>query len=239
MLRDGTFIKHILIDLDGTTAKRNDACFVALANVLLRLGIDDQRLNVLTYRTFLEQPEVLAYRERVGGQRFQSLLRLVDRNPIHIKNMLPRKQAIVGVNALARRAGVSYCTARMVRGDDELNIEIAQATREWLTSHAFPRPTDVTFCTQGREKLYACAQRIEQTKQPVLLIDDLFASLLDEIKYMVPDAVALLKDGLILCGFGAKEIAPHAEIRIAVLPHWGAVDALIDRHVLARKDALP
>src|SRR6266446_2688935 len=68
---------RIFLDIDGTIACDNQALYLMLCNLALKLGIAGERLVGLTYDEFYALPEVTAYRERVGEQRYETNVRII------------------------------------------------------------------------------------------------------------------------------------------------------------------
>ncbi len=72
---------HIFLDVDGTIASDNQTLYLTLCNLALKLGIAEERLAGLTYDEFYALPEVTAYREQAGEQRYNTNIRYYSSHP--------------------------------------------------------------------------------------------------------------------------------------------------------------
>jgi len=214
---------HIFLDVDGTIACDNQALYLSLCNLALKLGIDEERLAGLTNDEFYVLPEVTAYRKQVGEQRYNTSVRIIAHTPILQRHLEVVDGAIDGARFLAQSGDLRYCTARKTARHEDLDEAMARATRDWLAASGFPNPQDVIFCTSLLEKLSFCAAHIGKTGEEVVLVDDSYEQLLSEIDQLETRQGDLLRQHFTLLAFGAQEAPEHAPLRVVALPTWDQV----------------
>jgi len=218
---------RIFLDVDGTIACGNQALYLTLCNLALKLGIDEERLVGLTYDEFYALPEVTAYREWVGEQRYETNVRIIAHTPILQRHLEVVDGAINGARFLAQLGNLCYCTARKTARYEKLDEAMASATRDWLEARRFPNPQDVVFSTSFLEKLSFCAAHIEETGEDVMLVDDSYEQLLDRIDQLEAGQRDLLRQHFMLLAFDAREVPEHAPVRVVALPSWSQVELAI------------
>jgi hypothetical protein len=228
---------YIFLDVDGTIACDNQALYLSLCNLALKLGIDEERLVGLTYDEFYALPEVTAYREQVGEQRYNTNIRIIAHTPILQRHLEVVDGAINGARFLAKSGNLCYCTARKTARFEELDEAMARATREWLEASGFPNPQDVIFCTSLLEKLSFCAAHIGKTGEEVVLVDDSYERLLSEFKKLVARQRTLLQQHFTLLAFGAQEAPEHAPFHVAALPMWDQIEQVTQHIDKGEKEA--
>ncbi len=218
---------RILLDVDGTIAGNNRVLYLTLCNLVLKLGIDEGRLSELSYEEFYLLPEVIAYREREGEQRYLRNVRIIAHAPELQRRMEVIKGAIDGARRLSQQGTLGYCTARKTDRLEKLDEALASSTHDWLESNGFPNPQDVFFCTSFLEKLSFCASHIEETGEDVMLVDDAYEQLLDGVDQLEASQRDLLRQHFTLLAFDAQEVPKHAPVRVVVLPSWSQVELAI------------
>jgi len=218
---------RIFLDVDGTIACDNQALYLTLCNLALKLGIAEERLAGLTYDEFYALPEVTAYREQAGEQRYETNVRIIAHTPILQRHLEVVDGAINGARFLAQSGNLCYCTARKTARYEKLDEAMASATRDWLEARGFPNPQDVFFCTSFLEKLSFCAAHIEETGEDVMLVDDSYEQLLDRIDQLEAGQRDLLRQHFMLLAFDAQEVPEHAPVRVVALPSWSQVELAI------------
>lgn len=226
---------RILIDLDGTIAKRNTLHFIQKCNNYLDLAQEPEHLGNISWKQWLGLPTVRAYRERVGESAWAWKLRCVMLDPGVQRNMLPMYGAIESVQRLGALGHIAYCTCRKTTFSEEWNAHMAQATKDWLATQGFPNPTDVIFCTTPAEKLRVIAGLLIKSQEPVLLIDDLAQQLLVDTLTLTEQERAVLMEHFTLCVFHAKHVSTTTLFRTVALQYWTQVDELlVDMGLVAR-----
>jgi hypothetical protein len=228
---------YILLDVDGTIASDNQALYLSLCNLALKLGIDEERLAGLTYDEFYVLPEVAAYREQVGEQRYNTNVRIIAHTPILQRHLEVIDGAVNGACFLAQSGNLRYCTARKTARYEELDEAMASATCDWLEASGFPNPQDVIFCTSLLEKLSFCAAHIGKTGEDVVLVDDLYEQLLIEFEKLAVRHRTLLQQHFTLLAFGAQEVPEHELLRVVALPTWDQVEQATQRINKGGKEA--
>lgn len=220
---------RIFLDVDGTIACGNQALYLTLCNLALKLGIAEERLAGLTYDEFYALPEVTAYREQVGEQRYNTNVRIIAHTPILQRHLEVVDGAINGARFLAQSGNLCYCTARKTARYEKLDEAMASATRDWLEASGFPNPQDVVFCTSFLEKLSCCAAHIEETGEDVMLVDDSYEQLLSRVDQLEASQRDLLSQHFTLLAFEAQEAPEHAPVRVVALPSWNQVKQAAQR----------
>jgi len=218
---------RILLDVDGTIARNNRVLYLMLCNLVLKLGIDEERLSELSYEEFYFLPEVAAYREREGEHRYMRNVRIIAHAPELQRRMEVIEGAVDGAWRLSRQGTLGYCTARKTDRIEKLDEALARSTHDWLEANGFPNPQDVFFCTSFFEKLSFCAVHIEETGEDVILIDDSYEQLLNKIDQLEAGQRDLLRQHFTLLAFGAEEEPEQAPVRVVALPSWSQVELAI------------
>ncbi len=221
---------YILLDVDGTIACDNQALYLSLCNLALKLGIDEERLAGLTYDEFYVLPEVIAYREQVGEQRYNTNVRIIAHTPILQRHLEVVDGAINGARFLAQSGNLRYCTARKTARFEELDEAMARATRDWLEANGFPNPQDVIFCTSLLEKLSFCAAHIGKTGEEVMLVDDSYEQLLSKVDQLEARQGDLLRQHFTLLAFGTQGVLEHTPLRVVALPTWDQIEQ-VTQHI--------
>jgi hypothetical protein len=225
----------IAIDIDGTiTFERNMRIFAQVCNERLQLGIGDERLATLDYHSLLAQPEVVAYRQRIGEASFRYELGWVNLDPRVLVSLIPALGAVEGIKKLEAVGDIAYYTARYVPDLPEESRAMAVATRQWLLEQKFPHAANVVFCESPKEKLVSLARQLAGEAQAVIMIDDRYSRLLEVMTEFDQAMQDILRRFLTLVAFGA-EIRPEECNGIRVIPFasWSHIDMLIDRCFVA------
>ncbi len=216
------------VDIDGTIAYRHVPSVLAACNERFRLGIAPERLQQMSYQTFLCQPEVLAYRTRIGAQRFERALGWMDFEPQVLLAMRQHPGACEGVARLAALAPVVYYTARWSADSAERSQAMAQATHQWLAAEHFPCADAVIFCEGSVSKLRKLAERIEQEAQPIILIDDGYERIMHAYERLEARQQRLLRQ-LTLVAFGASSVSASAGgLRVIAMRSWSQLAQMLE-----------
>jgi hypothetical protein len=218
---------HFLLDIDHTLAERNTAVFIALCNEKLKLGIDEARLQTLHYHDFLVQPEVITYRERLGESNFARALNWIELDPQHQFHMQPIKHAVAGVTRLANLGPLTYYTMRKTARSAQLNQQMAQATRAWLTMHHFPDADQVLFCSSPHDKLCQIIEQTVKSSYHLILIDGHYELLLADLSSLNSFLLQRIQCSFTLCAFGIVEVTQSANFEMVAFPAWENIDAFM------------
>lgn len=209
--------------------------FAHYCNEHWQLGLPAERLHKIGYQAFFVLPEVIATRSRFLDEQWQQELQIIDQAPSLIACQRVFPLAVPSVEKLAQySSALWYCT---VRKDQE---EIKQATIAWLHTQQFPSPDRVVFCRSLMNKLVRISHIMHETKQPAILIDDMYDALLLQFHRlqeglhttlspqrckMIAD---LLRDQLTIVAFQAKAVPEQCYgLRVLPLSSWEYVDDLI------------
>jgi hypothetical protein len=232
----------VLVDIDGTIARRNLPIFCHLCNYIFDLNLPDERIDSIhSYQEWLEQPEMVNLREQMGAPSFQKALDQIGLAPTHLEALLPIDDAIHGVRYLAKSSGnLRYCTARKCilsqeAPDECYSRSIELATYRWLQAYNFPGFNQVFFCSSPREKLYYMAEQIEHGETQVMLIDDHYRYLLDAAQTLPGSMQALLRDACTLIAFRAEQVETSAAPfqKVLALPAWNALETVLKNSVIS------
>lgn len=208
------------IDIDNTIAGGPKAykTYIEYHNRDLGLGISREILETLPdYRSFLQLPEVVAYR-RENEMRFQASRASCRISSQVILALEEIPGAVAGVTMLSSLGTIRYYT---VRSNQE-------ATRQWLSIKQFPHPDDVVFCENARHKLAIISQ--QKTEEVVVLIDDKFAVLAqayNDLAQASPYVAENLRKRLVLIAFGVDVVPMWGNgLQVLTLPSWDSVTSL-------------
>lgn len=218
---------HFLLDIDHALAERNTAVFIALCNEKLKLGIDEARLQTLHYHDFLAQPEVISYRMQLGESNFARALNWIELDPHHLLRMQPVKHAVAGATRLANIGPLTYYTMRKTARSTQLNQQMAQATRAWLTMHHFPDADHVLFCSNSHDKLCQIIAQMVKCSYHLILIDGHYEPLLADLSSLSPFMVRRIQYSFTLCAFGMEEVTQSANFEIVAFSAWENINAFI------------
>ncbi len=222
----------IAVDIDGTLGYRDRQEYMKTCNETLKLAIAEERLQpISSLNAFYQLPEVQAYKERVGEASYKKAIGWIDFHPQVLRTTRLLPGAKEGIALLATVGNVAYYTARYSAQSEERSQAMAQATLEWLVLCELAHPTNAVFCDGLPGKLRQLAQAIASEAQPVILIDDQYSRLLEQLTDLDEEPARLLRHSLMLIAFGAHTAPEDAPIPVIALPSWeqGAV-----RNVLAR-----
>lgn len=221
---------RIAVDIDGTICVQNVKRYMQVCNEKLKLGIEYERLATLTYTNFLQQPEVLAYKQKWGEEYARLTMGWIDLDPEVLVDVLPIPGAIDGVCKLAEVGAVTYYTARYTSQSIETSQAMANATRQWLRKHLFPSPEEIIFCESPQDKLIRIAERSATEDRAVILIDDRYPKLLEVVEILDSRLQEILRRYVTLVAFGAtSELAECYGIEVIPFETWPSVDQLIER----------
>jgi 5'(3')-deoxyribonucleotidase len=225
----------VLIDFDGTLAARNTPAYIARFNSRLKLGIEQERLTDLSYRAFLDLPEVCAFRNRHGEKKFDFVLKALALEPDYLRELLPIDDALTGVQALAQRFSLSYCSARKINFTASLDQRIEQASVDWLYNNQFPyaESCNVYLCNSPFEKLLHCIEVAQKSAQHVVLVDDLYETLIQNALTLDAPLRAQLRTNCSLVAVWAQDLSwlspdqcPFKQV--LALPRWSRISSVID-----------
>jgi len=211
---------RIALDIDGTLGHRNCQQYMKTCNETLKLAIAEEHLQDISLKAFYQLPEVQAYKERVGEAYYHKAIGWIAYHPEVLRVMRPLPGAKEGVLRLATVGDVAYYTARYSAQSEERSQVMAQATLEWLAACDFANPTSAIFCDGLPGKLQQLAQVIACDTQPVILVDDQYSSLLEQLTTLDEEPAQLLKRSLILVAYGARTAPADAPIPVIALPSW-------------------
>jgi hypothetical protein len=216
------------VDIDGTIAYRHVPSLLAACNEQFHLGIEPARLQQMSYQTFLCQPELLAYRTRIGAYRFERALGWMDFEPQMLLAMRQHPGACEGVARLATLAPVVYYTARWSPDSVERSQAMAQATYQWLAAEHFPCADAVVFCEGIAGKLSKLAARLEEEGQPIILIDDGYERMIQAYAGLEAHQQRLLHQ-LTLVAFGASNVSAISDgLRVIAMRSWSQLAQMIE-----------
>lgn len=226
---------HIAIDIDGTLGYRNRQQYLNTCNETLKLAIAEQRLQDISIQAFSQLPEVQTYRARVGEAYYTKALGWIDYHPEVLRAMRPLPGAKEGVALLATMGRVAYYTARYSAQSEERSKAMAQATFEWLATCEFVNPTSAIFCDGLPGKLRQLAQQIARDPEPVILVDDQYARLLQRLSDLDTASGQILERFLVIVAYGACTAPERSSIPVIPLPSWeqGAVHQVLENVVHA------
>jgi hypothetical protein len=195
-----------LIDVDGVLAKCNVPCLLSTYNRMLKLDIPGEQLEMLSLKAFHRLPQVQAYQEKVGQERYTRQLAILEWHPEYVVQNLMIRDALAGVHYLAELADdLGYCTARVITFHDQWNADLARMTHLWLDKWHFPNHNQVMFCDGYIGKLVAIAGYLkEEPGARVVLIDDSADMLLHAYDQLSATDQQVLRR-LTLVGFGYDE----------------------------------
>jgi len=147
-----------------------------------------------------------------------------------LRAMHPLPGAKEGVAQLATLGRVAYYTARYSSQSEERSQAMAQATLEWLTTHAFVNPTSAVFCDGLPGKLRQLAQELARHAEPVILVDDQYSRLLQRLTDLDKEPAQIFQRSLILVAYGAQTTPESALLPVVALPSWeqGAVHQMLE-----------
>ncbi len=226
---------YFLIDIDGTIASINHLHFMQNCNKRLQLGIAAERLSALSFDDFLAQPELIACQQRLGKQRFEQTMRLLQFDQDTLLHYLPVDGAHEAIAKLSEFGSIAYYTARYVtyngnnpstkQATECFNEQMYHATQRWLAQHHFPAADQVVCCESIHGKLQRIAHLIQQEMQPVILIDNQYMDVLTAELTSAEDA--LLSASFTLCAFYTAAIPFQTKWRTIAMPTWHHVESLL------------
>ncbi|HEY1349797.1 MAG TPA: hypothetical protein VGF67_09255 [Ktedonobacteraceae bacterium] len=230
---------RIALDIDGTLGYRNRQQYLRTCNQTLQLALAEERLQDLSLHAFYQLPEMQAYKQRVGEAHYTKAVAWIDYHPDVLQAMRPLPGAKEGVARLATLGSIAYYTARYCAQSEERSRAMAEATVAWLAAYHFANPTNAIFCDGLPGKLWQLAQEAADNAEPVLLVDDQYSRLLQQLTEREREPVRLLQRFLILIAYGAQTAPERAPIPVIALPSWekGAVHRMLEAVVrlLARE----
>jgi hypothetical protein len=221
----------IAVDIDGTLGYRDRQEYMKTCNKTLKLAIAEERLqHISSLNAFYQLPEVQTYRERVGEAYYKKAIGWIDFHPQVLRTTRLLPGAKEGVRLLAMVGNVAYYTARYSAQSEERSQAMAQATLEWLALYDFVNPTNAVFCDGLPGKLRQLAQTVAGDPGPVILVDDQYSRLLEQLLDLDDEPAQLLKRSLILVAFGARTAPAGAPVPTIALPSWeeGAVHWMLE-----------
>lgn len=210
----------IAIDIDGTLGYRDRQQYMKTCNETLKLAIAEEHLHNISLQTFYQLPEVQTYKQQVGETYYERAIGWVDFHPEVLRTTLLLPNAREGVALLAGVGNVAYYTARYSAQSEERSQEMAQATLEWLSACDLVNPTSAVFCDGLPGKLRQLAQAIAGHPEPVILIDDQYTRLLEQLPKLDEEPAQILYRSLILVAFGARTVPAGIPVPIIALPSW-------------------
>lgn len=223
------FSGTILVDVDGTVAGRNINVLLPLYNEYFHLELTEEQLqSIQTQREFERLEPVQAFRQRMGEERYIFLKQFVCYDPRHIAQARVLSGAVEGVQRLAGITEcLGYCTAR-TSNNDKWSSSLRRVTYQWLQEHAFPCHDQVIYSDSPLGKLQIIAEELMTQKQPIVLIDDSYQSLVEDFSQLEEAQQAVLQQWLILGAFHSQEEEQAFPIRVLPLPGWEYIDHFIE-----------
>ncbi|GHO92937.1 hypothetical protein KSF_029850 [Reticulibacter mediterranei] len=218
---------HFLLNIDDAIAERNTSVFIALCNTKLKLGIDESRLQTLHYHEFLLLPEVVNYRQRLGDRNFERALRWIELEPHHRIHMYPLKHAIAGISQLAKIGTLTYYSTHQTHYSTQLQAQVMQATRAWLSVHHFPCSDRVLFYDDSHDKLCSITELVMSNAYHLVVIDAHYGPLLTDLSSLSQNLLKKMQHSFTLYAFGMVEETQSDAIEVVAFPGWEHTDACI------------
>ncbi|GER87991.1 hypothetical protein KDW_21530 [Dictyobacter vulcani] len=216
----------IAVDIDGTLCWANLPVFLNECNTLFDLKIDRETLaKIESKQEFYALPEVQSVRKQ--NEYIERELAWIQFREKCLLTVLLVDDAVEGVAKLAQLGQLAYYTARHSRLLD-VQIEIERATKQWLKQHHFINDTKVVFCNEIRGKV---RKMVKLAKSDwVLLIDDNYQSIIEEINQLPCTDYKLLCEKLTLVAIHAETgDLPLTDLNVVALPYWDEIEAIIGR----------
>ena len=221
---------YVYVDIDGTIAGRNSYVFQKVCIRRLELALTPTR--GLSYQQFIQFPELIAYKQKVGEDEFRDQLIWADMDPESLMNSKVLPYALEGVLQLAHiPASIGYCTSRYTRRPEWLtrNEEMAEATKGWLHAHTFVNPTEVIFCRNKIPTLWEHHQK----EKLVVLIDDQYTTLIQQFAQIERNDPTRkwAREHFILVAYGTEEFPSDSYglgLRVLPLSSWKQVHILVE-----------
>jgi len=217
----------VLLDIDGPLADHDQHMLIQLYSEYFNVDLSlEGRQALHCVSDFEALPETRAFKEAMGGVKYNFLLQIIVFDPRHIEAAIVQPSSCEGVTLLARSMHVSYCTAR--RGMTTAWTEqVEQATRSWLGQHAFPNPDAVTFCEGPAGKLHYIAESIIRHPRTIVLIDDLASKLIQAFSTLTPQEQEALTAFFILGAYGPDQYSEQAPFRVIPFLSWKHMDRFL------------
>ena len=239
---------QILMDIDGTIARQDDAQLIQLLWQALGLP-PDTCPQMVSLTEVLALPQVNMARSRMGDKRFRMLISMLQQSESAIASRLIIPGAHEALHRLAHLGQLCYCTARKAiysgknvtstQTVDALNARMQRATSGWLTQHGFPCPDRVIFCRGARGKLETIASCIHESEDVLFVENELdaviaaFADLSQEMQAQIAAHTTMLAFGQDSCPL-MRQITT---LRCLAFPTWDQLDDVLRALVDAGKDS--
>jgi hypothetical protein len=91
------------IDIDGTIGYLRTHTFLQVCNTTFDLGIGPEHINTLSYQDFFRQPEVIAYKQKIGATSFEWCIGWAALDPRVLATMIPMQGATNSISLLAEQ----------------------------------------------------------------------------------------------------------------------------------------
>jgi hypothetical protein len=238
---------QILMDIDGTIARQDDAQLILLFWKVLSLPPDTgPQLEHIT--ELLALPQVQTARDRMGEKRFRLLMSMAQQSEAAIMSRQVVPGAYEARCQLAHLGQFRYCTVRKAtysgtkritaQAIDTLNACTQRATHDWLTQQRFLYPEQVIFCRRARGKLEAIAACIRE-RERVLFVENELDAIVKVFAELPRERQAQIAVHTILLAFGyhARKLVSHiTDLRCLALPSWDRLDDVRSALTEAGKD---
>lgn len=216
----------IAVDIDGTLCWSNLSVFLDECNTYFKLNIDPAMLASLASKeAFYALPEVEA--ARVEHPYLDDELAWIEFRERCLLASLPLDDAATGVAKLAAIGDVVYYTSRYCETPD-IQQEIEQSTAKWLENQNFINSTKIVFCDRIQGKIREILKIAKN--DTIILLDDSYMRLIEEIKLLHKNEYMVLKKQLIIVAVRAHEDElPLTDLRIVSLPYWEDIENVLER----------
>ena len=217
------------IDLTTLATSEDSGGYAHWINREFELGIDESELAQLTtFHEFAALPLARGFfaRARVEPALSRQIEEVIDRvdplHPLFLQSLLPREDAVAGVQALAAEHQIVYLTRRPRTRED--------ITRAWLHRSGFPHAQRLFFCQSDAEK-WLHAARSAEADEAIVLIDSQVSPMLAAYRQFclhVPDLARWSRGRIALLAFGrAPELTRSATpVPVYPFPAWKALPTI-------------
>ncbi|GCE28853.1 hypothetical protein KDA_43370 [Dictyobacter alpinus] len=216
----------IAVDIDGTLCWSNLPVFLDECNRQFNLNIDPDILNNLESKdAFYVLPEVQAARSE--HPYLDDELAWIEFRERCLLASLPLDDAAIGVAKLASIGEIIYYTSRYSE-TPEIQKEIEEATFSWLKYQKLINYEQVVFCNRIQGKVLEILKIAKNDN--IILIDDSYVRILEEIKQLQKHEYVLLQERLLLIAMRAYERElPSTDLNIVPLSSWEDIEIILER----------
>jgi uncharacterized HAD superfamily protein len=219
-------LMKIAIDIDGTLCWCNLPVFLHECNTTFNLKIDPAILDKIdSKQEFYTLPEVQT--ARAHNKYIDDELAWIQFRKTCLLSLLLMDDAAEGVTRLSELGQLKYYTARY-NSQPEIQQEIEYSTKRWLRRHRFINSTKVVFCHEIRGKVLKMVKLAK--RDTVMLVDDSYRSVIEEINRLPPSDYSLLRERLTLVAIHAEASdLPVTDLHVIALPYWDEIETVIGR----------